>query len=119
VAKVNIKIDGIMVLTVVALGAATFVYLKRDDLLAAIDPTNQENLINQAAESVIGVDNLQTVLEPAFEYYDWVTEPTLEEMYDPTSQNNSTNRHAEEIIGVDNLQTGFTPFFELYDWITE
>lgn len=77
-AKVNVKIDGVMVLTVVAIGAATFVYFKRgaiiETVVEAIDPTSQENLINQGAEEIIGVDNLQTVLTPLFELYDWVTD---------------------------------------------
>ena len=72
--NIGVKIDGVMLLTVLALGAGVYLYTKRGAVVASVDPTNQDNLINQAAEGLVGTDNLQTALTPAFRFYDWVTE---------------------------------------------
>lgn len=69
--NIKIKFDGIMLLTLSIAGAGFYLYSQRAAIAGAVDPTSQDNIFNEAAEGVVGVDNLQTVLTPAFELFDW------------------------------------------------
>lgn len=57
--RVNVRIDGLMVLTVLAIAGGVYVYSKSDEIKAAlkgavnkVNPAHQDNFVNQAVESV-------------------------------------------------------------------
>lgn len=61
--NVSVKIDGVMLLVLIALAGGVWVYFKggavKEVATVGLNPTNQNNYINQAAQGVFGEDNLQ------------------------------------------------------------
>lgn len=50
--KVNFRVDGIMILILLVLAALVWLWSKKEKLVSAINPTDPDNVINQAAEAV-------------------------------------------------------------------
>jgi len=50
----QIRIDGTMVLAVLAIAGAGYLYYKRKKIVEAVDPTSQKNLANQAFNKATG-----------------------------------------------------------------
>lgn len=74
----KIRVDGLMLLILLVLTGGAFAYFKRKDIVESVvesvDPTSQDNLINQGAESLVGTEILQAGFTPFFKIYDWATD---------------------------------------------
>lgn len=70
--KVNFKIDGLMVLTAVGVVGAIYLYNKKEKIIAAVDPTNSENIVNQAVIGVVGQENVTNVADKVFAAIDLI-----------------------------------------------
>lgn len=75
--NVSIKIDGVMLLVLAVLAGAVWLYFKGDKIkevaTVGLNPANQNNYINQAAQKVVGKDRLQNIFDHIFAAGDILT----------------------------------------------
>lgn len=90
--KVGVKVDGVMVLVGIAALGGLYLYTKRNDLIAAVDPTNPDNVVNNAAKDLIGEDRLAYGFDRFFGAIDLLN-PLAPE---------SRKQYARQIYGVNN-----------------
>lgn len=55
---VNVRVDGLMILTGAVVGAGALVYLNRGKIAEAINPVSENNLANKALHSAAGTENV-------------------------------------------------------------
>ncbi|WP_444884864.1 hypothetical protein [Microbulbifer sp. PSTR4-B] len=70
--SVKVQIDGVMVLTGVAVGAVGLAWWNRQSLVNLVNPTHQDNIVNRAAKEVVGEDNLRGFFDRVFGAVDLV-----------------------------------------------
>jgi len=70
--NVSMRIDGMMVFVAMLVGAVIYISIKRQAVVDAVNPANQENIINSAAKDVVGKENLQSVFNRIYGAVDLV-----------------------------------------------
>ena len=70
--SVSLRIDGTMVLALLAIVAGVYVYRKKDEIANKINPSHKDNLINQGANAVFGKENKQGFFDHVFAAADLV-----------------------------------------------
>ncbi|WP_444957748.1 hypothetical protein [Microbulbifer sp. ZKSA002] len=86
---VKVRIDGIMLLVLLALALVAWLWFKRKEIARAVDPTNPDNVINQAAQDIVGEDRLQSGFEKAFAFWDLI------------NPFNESDHYARQVWGLD------------------
>jgi hypothetical protein len=71
-AKMGVRIDGIMVLTGVALVGGYYLYKKRNAIIAGINPADSRNIVNQAVVGVVGQEKINAVGDKIFAAIDLI-----------------------------------------------
>lgn len=64
--NISVKIDGVMVLTFLAVAGAGFVYVKRAEIVSKINPANENNFINQAVVGAVGQETVSNTADRVF-----------------------------------------------------
>lgn len=64
--NVSVKIDGVMVLSVLALAGAGFVYAKRKEIISKINPADENNMINQSVINTFGQSAVSNTADHIF-----------------------------------------------------
>ena len=67
---VAIKLDGTMVLVIIGIGAAIYIYNKKEAIVSAINPADPQNVINQAVTKAVGQENIATAADYGFGAFD-------------------------------------------------
>ncbi len=84
--NVSVRIDGLMIATVLGVGAAAFLYLNRKELINKVNPASRENFIYQ---SVAGEDGTIRELDYVFAGLDLI------------NPFNESDAYAEQLYGLD------------------
>lgn len=63
---VRVRVDGLMVLAVAAVGTGAFLYFKGGKIVNAINPANPDNVVNTAVEDTFGEENVATFFDYVF-----------------------------------------------------
>jgi len=50
---IGVKVDGLMMLVIAGVGTAAYVSYKKKDIIAAVNPANDNNIINNQVSSVV------------------------------------------------------------------
>ena len=71
--KVNVRVDGIFLLTVVMVGTAGYVYFKRSaiaeaagEVVDAVNPASDKNLVFKGVNKLVGEQNVQSAADYIF-----------------------------------------------------
>jgi Tfp pilus assembly protein PilO len=68
--KVNVQVDGTMVLVALVVVGVGYAYYKKKEIAeiatVGLNPTHQNNYVNQVAQNVVGSENLQTGFDYVF-----------------------------------------------------
>lgn len=64
--NVSVKIDGLMLLTVLAVGGVGYLYVKRGAIISKINPADENNFVNRAVVNKFGQDAVSTTADHFF-----------------------------------------------------
>ncbi|WP_445354180.1 hypothetical protein ACJJI5_12385 [Microbulbifer sp. EKSA008] len=86
---VKIRVDGIMLLVVLVLVLLAWIWFKRKQIVDAVNPVNPDNVINQAAQNLVGEGRLQSGFDKYFAFWDLI------------NPFNESDHYARQVWGLD------------------
>ena len=95
--NVNVRVDGIMVIAGLAVSALVYLFIKRKAIVTKakeivsedLNPAHEDNLVNRAAQSIVGEDRLQNFFNHLYAGVDLI------------NPFNKSDDYAREVWGLD------------------